>query len=113
MFVKIDHFLINKNRIDCLNVSVSGVGTITAVVEFNDDNTGRFKKIFHDQEAIDIVMRLGPQLFEGNPRFKFARHQWAFHNLIAHPLMQILAFFGLTKLGLRVHDATIPRPKVD
>lgn len=62
--------------------------------------------------AIDLAMRCCPQIFEGDTQFKFAKRAWAFHNLIAHPLMQILAFFGLTKLGLRVHDATIPRPKV-
>lgn len=66
-----------------------------------------------DQEALDLAMRFGPHVLEGNPQFKFARHQWAFHNLIAHPLMQILAFFGLTRLGLRVHDATIPHPRVE
>lgn len=63
-----------------------------------------------NQAAIDLAMRLGPQVLEGNPEFKFAKRAWMFHNLVAHPVMQILALFGLHKLGLKIHDATIPRP---
>ncbi len=99
---------------------------IDKVFQFEFDVLPETKKfyckiVFHDlstlmvweQEAIDLAMRFGPHVLEGYPEFKFAKNAWAFHNLIAHPLMQILAFFGLTKLGLRVHDATIPRPKMD
>lgn len=66
----------------------------------------------YGQAAIDLAMRLGPHVLEGSSEFKFARHTWAFHNLIAHPLMQICAFLGLTKLGLKIHDSTIPKPKI-
>ena len=63
------------------------------------------------QAAIDLAVRFGPQVLEGNSEFKFAKRAWMFHNFIAHPIMQLLALFGLSKLGLKIHDATIPRPK--
>lgn len=59
--------------------------------------------------AIDAVWQLKPSALEGR-RFRWIRHAWAFHNLVAHPAMQLLAFAGHAKLGVRLHDATIPRP---
>jgi hypothetical protein len=32
----------------------------------------------------------------------------AVHNIIAHPLMEVLSWVGLSKLGERLHDATLP-----
>ncbi len=54
-------------------------------------------------------MRLDPAFFEGR-RFRWVRSSWALHNLVGHPLLQLLAWVGHTPLGLRVHDATVPRP---
>ncbi len=34
--------------------------------------------------------------------------RWAPHNLIAHPLSEILFQFGFEALGNRIHDATVP-----
>ncbi len=59
--------------------------------------------------AIDAVMLLRPFALEGR-RFRWIRHVWAFHNLVAHPVMQLCAFAGFPRLGMRIHDATIPRP---
>jgi hypothetical protein len=59
--------------------------------------------------AIDAVWQLKPSALEGR-RFRWIRHAWAFHNLVAHPTMQLLAFVGHAKLGIRLHDATVPRP---
>ncbi|MDO8571376.1 MAG: hypothetical protein Q7R79_01735 [bacterium] len=59
--------------------------------------------------AIDAVYLFKPSALEGR-RFRWVRNAWAFHNLIAHPLMQILAFFKRYELAMRIHDATIPRP---
>lgn len=61
------------------------------------------------QPAIDMVMRLCPQYFEGK-RFKFIKRQWTFHNLLSHPILQILSWFKLHKLGFKIHDSSIPRP---
>lgn len=60
-------------------------------------------------EAVDLVMRLDPAFFEGR-RFRWVRSAWALHNLVGHPLLQLFAWVGRTRLGLRVHDATVPRP---
>lgn len=62
-------------------------------------------------EAVDVVMRLCPSAVEGR-RFKFLKFHWAIHNLIGHPLMQVLSWLGLRSWGLKVHDATVPNPKV-
>jgi hypothetical protein len=37
-----------------------------------------------------------------------AHFQWTIHNLISHPLSEILHLVGFTDLGNAVHDATIP-----
>lgn len=63
-----------------------------------------------DGEAVDFVLRVCPSALEGK-RLKWVRHAWTVHNIIGHPLMQVLAWFGFRKLGLRVHDATVPHPK--
>ena len=36
------------------------------------------------------------------------RFRWTIHNLIAHPLSEVLFQVGLGDLGNRIHDATIP-----
>jgi hypothetical protein len=62
-----------------------------------------------DVDAIEAIMVLKPSSLEGK-RLKWKKNAWAVHNLIAHPLMQILAWMGLKKLAIRIHDATIPTP---
>jgi len=37
---------------------------------------------------------------------KFA---YTIHNLIAHPLMEILHLLGMTEIGNKIHDYTLPR----
>jgi len=46
----------------------------------------------------------------GNPFFSRLpeRFQWTAHNLIAHPLSEILFQIGLGDWGDRLHDWTIP-----
>ena len=60
-------------------------------------------------QAFDVVFRLCPEALEGE-RAKYMRHAWAIHNLFGHPLMQILSWLGCTKLGLKIHDKTVPCP---
>jgi hypothetical protein len=61
-------------------------------------------------DAIDVVMALRPSALEGK-RLRFARHAWAVHNLVGHPLLQLLAWLGARELGMAIHDATVPRPR--
>ena len=42
--------------------------------------------------------------------YSFRPDSWAVHNLVGHPMMQILTWLGKPELGVRVHDVTIPRP---
>lgn len=60
-------------------------------------------------QAIDLLMIIRPSVLESR-RLRWKRHAWAFHNLIGHPLMQILAFFKKYYLAMAVHDFTVPRP---
>ena len=38
-----------------------------------------------------------------------SKYSYTFHNIIAHPLMEILHLLGLTKLGDKIHDSTLPK----
>ena len=58
-------------------------------------------------QAIQLIMELDASALEG-ARLKCARYTWAVHNLIGHPLMQICSWLGYTRLGLKIHNITIP-----
>lgn len=60
-------------------------------------------------DAFEIVMLLHPSALEGR-RLRWAKNAWAFHNLVAHPLMQLLVWCGFKKAGIWLHDATVPKP---
>ena len=61
--------------------------------------------------AIEALMELKPSALEGR-RLRWAKRAWMLHNLVGHPLMQILALLRLYRQALRIHDATVPRPRV-
>lgn len=37
------------------------------------------------------------------------KYAYTIHNLIAHPLMEILHLLGFTELGDKIHDSTLPK----
>ena len=37
------------------------------------------------------------------------RFRWALHNLVGHPLLEVLTQLGAPRLGEWVHDVTLPR----
>jgi hypothetical protein len=41
------------------------------------------------------------------------RIEWAVHNIIGHPLMEICFLLGLERLGLWIHDETLPEEDED
>ncbi len=41
-------------------------------------------------------------------RKRFPAFWWGIHNLIAHPVSEILYWFGLERAGSYLHDETIP-----
>lgn len=61
-------------------------------------------------DAIEAIMAFKPSALEGR-RLKWNKGAWAFHNLVAHPLMQCLAWIGLTRWAVVLHDATTPMPR--
>ena len=40
---------------------------------------------------------------------KRSKFEYTIHNLFAHPVMEILHLMGFSKLGDRIHDATLPK----
>lgn len=61
-------------------------------------------------DALEGAMLLNPACLEGK-RLRWPKHVWAFHNLVGHPLMQLLAFARLYRWAFWVHDRTVPRPR--
>ncbi len=60
------------------------------------------------QDAWTIIMTAKPSALEGRRR-KWRKGSWAFHNLVGHPVMQILAWIGMSRAAIRFHDRTVPR----
>jgi len=102
-FVKNGSHLIPLSRID--TVDYSRIEELRLVV-----HCGKVSHLIEGVDAIDAAMLLKPSCFEGK-RLRWARNRWAVHNLVGHPLMQVLALLGLPKAALWVHDATVPRPE--
>ena len=86
--------------VDCIRFAETGEITVHLVFS---------SEIVRSQEAVNVIMELCPSVMEGKEA-KYARHAWAIHNLIGHPLMQIFASLHLPHLGIKIHDATVPNP---
>lgn len=100
-----DHLIPVK---DITNVDITRVEQGTVTIEFqNAGGTRKLKAIGFD--AIDAVMALRPSALEGK-RFRFSKNAWLVHNLIGHPLMQVLSLAGCYKAAMWMHDATTPKP---
>ena len=39
---------------------------------------------------------------------RLGRFRWSLHNLVGHPLMEVLSQAGLHRWAERVHDLTVP-----
>lgn len=65
--------------------------------------------VLRDFDAFEAVMLLHPTALEGR-RLRWPKHAWAFHNLVAHPLMQVLVWLGFRRAGIWLHDVTVPQP---
>ena len=42
---------------------------------------------------------------------KLGHFKYTLHNLVAHPLMEILHLCGWTELGNKIHDMTLPKER--
>jgi hypothetical protein len=107
MFVHFNGKVVNSDEIHTIVVeNIVKDGTID--VYYHND----VRETITGPEAFNLVMELCPNALEGM-NAKYARHAWAVHNLIGHPLMQVCAWLHLTSLGLKIHDMTVPNPKVE
>ena len=88
-------------RIDIANVEWASVKIITHSGE-EWEATGI--------DAIEAVMLMKPSALEGR-RLKWQQGAWVFHNLVGHPVMQIMAWMGFKRQAVRFHDFTTPTPK--
>jgi hypothetical protein len=102
-FVKAGSSLVPLRSIESIDLSRIEQGI--ARVTYDGGKTAEAQ----DFDAFEIVMLLAPAAIEGR-RLRWAKNAWAFHNLIAHPLMQIMVWLGFRRQALRLHDATVPRP---
>jgi hypothetical protein len=105
-FVRVGGRLLPRESVREIDIARLETSGIVLVYTLENDAPVELR----DAEAIDLVMRVAPSILEGK-RFRWIRSAWALHNLVGHPLLQLLAWAGQTRLGLRVHDATIPRPR--
>lgn len=100
-YVMVNGSVIPINQIERIDFSNLGSGSV--IVHANGEA----------YEATDFdALKLAVEFYkdmEGRP-LRWVKHSWAIHNLIAHPVMQLLVWCGFTKLGLRVHDMTVPKP---
>lgn len=102
-FVKNGTHLIAKDRIEWADYS--RIEELVLIVGFNGQAI-RITGI----DALESAMALRPSCLEGT-RLRWAKHRWLIHNLIGHPLMQVLALFKLYDAAFWVHDATVPTPR--
>ena len=106
-FVKNGTHLIAVDRIDW--VDYSRIEELVLVVGVGDQTTE-----ITGIDALETAMVLRPSCLEGK-RLRWAKNKWLVHNLIGHPLMQLLAVAGRHNLAFKVHDAMlngVRRPNV-
>lgn len=104
MFVHFNDKVVNAATISWVDYpDISETGYVR--VHYLDGRT----ELVYDQQAIDILMELDPSAIEGE-RLEHARYTWSIHNIIGHPLMQICTWLHLTRLGIKIHDITVPDP---
>jgi len=104
MFAHYNEKAVNCDTIDYLDYQRLRDDGLVRIVYKNGED-----EFVEGPEAVQLVMQLAPSALEGE-RLKYHRHAWAIHNLIGHPLMQIFSWLHLTRLGIKIHDLTVPNP---
>ena len=88
----------------CISLSVVKQFLLKSKISSNKNEDIEF---VNGIEALNVIMALAPNVLEGK-RGKYRKNAWAVHNLIGHPLMQILSWLSLKEAAVKVHDLTIP-----
>lgn len=103
-FLKLDTKIVSIDDISSIDYSkLENEYKITIITKQGEEG------IATELNAIECLMQIKPSALEGK-RLKWAKRAWYIHNLIGHPLMQILAMFGFYKKAFWIHDITVPKP---
>lgn len=102
MFVKLDNTTVRLDTIEAIDDSKIEDWIIVVKHKHGEDTVSGFF-------AVELLWMLKPSALEGK-RLRWKKNIWIIHNIIAHPLMQILAFFKCYKLAMWIHDSTVPKP---
>jgi hypothetical protein len=102
-FIKAGNIILRLRDIERIDMAEIEQGRLTVF------HGGGQALVAHDFDAFEILMLLHPAAMEGR-RLRWAKHAWAFHNLVAHPLMQIMVWIGFKKQAIWLHDVTVPKP---
>lgn len=102
-FVKAGNTIVKLADIERIDITSLEEGRITIF------GAGGAALVAEDFDAFEILMLLHPAAMEGR-RLRWAKHAWAFHNLVAHPLMQVMVWLGFKKRAIWLHDVTVPKP---
>ena len=65
--------------------------------------------LVEDIDAMELGMLIKPSVLESR-RLRWPRWAWVVHNVVGHPVLQLLALLKLYKWAFWVHDSTVPRP---
>lgn len=103
-FVKTDDNLVNIDDISVVDLSM-----LEKKYQVKIQTKNGLSMIATDLNAIELVMQIRPSALEGK-KLLYGKFVWYIHNLIGHPVMQLLAFFRLYKLAFWIHDNTVPKP---
>lgn len=104
MFVHYNNKIINANSVEWIDYS--NLPSRGYIKVYCRDSIG---EVVDGPAAFDVLMRLCPEALEGK-NLKEQRGRWAVHNFLGHPLMQIFSWLGFKRMGLKIHDATVPNP---
>lgn len=102
-FFKSGDFIFSKDEISIIDCSK--IEELEVEITLKNGH----KIIAQDIHALELVMQTRPSMLEGR-RLMWPKFVWMFHNIVAHPLTQILALFKLYKLAFWIHDVTVPKP---
>lgn len=103
-FIKAGEEIIRIDLVESINIESIDQGKVIIT------HSGGKESIAMGFDAIEAVMLLKPSALEGR-RLRWQRNAWAFHNMIAHPLMQIMVWLGFKKQAIKLHDITTPQPR--
>jgi len=79
-FIKAGNTVLRLSDIERIDMAGIEQGQLTVFY------SGGQQLVARDFDAFEILMLLHPAALEGR-RLRWAKHAWAFHNLVAHPLM--------------------------